>query len=70
MIQAYHCRDTFGDFFKVQDTPVNFGPATTKKAEKLGMNIKNIQDAAKTGKLNALRADLPDNYIATDKVRQ
>ena len=64
----YHHRDAFGDFFKNKDVPVCFGPATSKKAEKLGSIIKRMHEAAKIGKLNVLRADLPDNYLATDKV--
>ena len=41
---------------------------TQHAMDSLSIRLFKITNAAKEGKLGALRSDLPDHYIATDKV--
>ena len=42
------------------------GPVTVSGVRDLQQKLHRIQWAVKEGKLGALRADLPDHYVATD----
>ena len=48
------------------DDPSPMGPATVSGIRDLQKKLHMIQWAVVEGKLGALRADLPDHYVATD----
>ena len=62
----FFCRTTWDTVLTEESSAV--APEVFRQGRQLGLRLDKVWRAAADGKLGLLRADLPDHYLATDKV--